>query len=110
MHKNPEHSDFMKTIEDIRVSENESEKIKLEAKEKADQIMRKAKENVMKMKSEIEEEVVQKKNLLLQQGKEEIEKEVQVNLESAKKTAATIKSKKLSQKEITAAASIIFDI
>ncbi|MDO8553876.1 MAG: hypothetical protein Q7S22_03660 [Candidatus Micrarchaeota archaeon] len=110
MHKNPEHSDFMKTIEDIRVSENESEKIKLEAKEKADLIMRNAKENVMKMKSDIEEELVQRKNTLIHQGKEKIEKEVQENLGSAKKVADGLKNKALSQKDISAAASIIFNI
>lgn len=110
MHKNSEHSNFMKTIEDIRASEQESDRIKLDAKEKADKIMRKAKENVMAMKSETEEELVKRKNQLFHQGKEKIEQEVNRNIEAAKKTAATLKGKKPSQKDLDGAVSIIFDI
>ena len=64
-----ERSDFMKTVEDIKLAEEESDEILKAAKMEADKILRKAKEDVQRQAAEHEEKVVAFKNSLLEKGR-----------------------------------------
>lgn len=96
MHENK--SDFMRAIEEIRLAENEADKLKAEAKEKSDHILKKAKEDVLKIKSEIEQEVVDFKTKKLQEGSNDIEAEVEQILKKAKEESDSIRNRKLGKK------------
>lgn len=86
-------SDFMKTVEEIEHSEKEAEKVREDARQKAEQIIRKGKESALKIKSETREEIVKSKNGILQAGKEKIEKEVQAIVDKARQDAEKLKKK-----------------
>jgi vacuolar-type H+-ATPase subunit H len=94
-------SDFMKTVEEIKLAEEESDEILKAAKIKADKILRKAKEEVQIHRAKTEEEIVALKNKLLEEGSKEIESEVQAILSKAKKQADEIRTKKLAKKDST---------
>ncbi len=85
-------SDFMKTIEEVRVAEKQAEEMKSEAKTKSDQILKKAKEIVLRIKSENEQAVIEFKNEKLHAGSEEIEDEVKDIINKAKSEGDKIKS------------------
>ena len=97
-----EHSDksnFMSTIEDIRKAEEDAEKAKEEAGRKADSILMKAKENVMRYSTETDLEVTKIKNSIFQKQSANIEGEIEDMLGEAKKSAEQIRKKSLGQKE-----------
>lgn len=102
MQENNEESDFVKTVEEIKDAEKQSEVVVNNAKSKADDILRKAKEAVLKEESKVNEEVVALKNKMLQDGKVDIEKDVKKILKKAEGEAAKIKKEKLSSKEVSA--------
>lgn len=97
-----EESTFMKEIEAVRLAESEAERIKDDAKKHADEILRKARDHVLKIKNEIEEEITAFKNKNLREGSEALEKEVQHILSNARKEADKIRKARLSKKEISA--------
>lgn len=88
-------SEFMKTVDEIRRAEAAAEKIRAEAKEKADDVLKKAKEIVMKIKQETSENCVQEKNKHIQKGKERIDQEVELLLSKAKAEADAVREKRL---------------
>lgn len=92
-----ERSEFMKTVQEIKLAEEESDEILRSAKIEADKILRKAKEDVQNQRAKTEEEVVKTKNQLLEVGSKKIESEVQKLIENAKKDAETIRKTKLSK-------------
>lgn len=94
-----ERSDFMKTVEEIKLAEEESDEILKAAKLKADKILRKAKEDVQRQQAKTQEEVVSLKNSLLDSGSKEIETEVQKILDKARKEADSIREKNLAKKD-----------
>jgi vacuolar-type H+-ATPase subunit H len=100
MHSNSDDSDFMKTVDEIRSSEEQADRIKADAKEKSEQILKKAKESVLKIRNETEEEVVKLKNKLLKAGKDKIESEVEEILSGARTEADGFKKEKLKDSEI----------
>lgn len=97
MEKNPEHSEFMKTVNEIKVAEDEYEHLVSEAKEKADAILRKAKEQIIKEQSKAKENSVSYKNERLKEGSEEIEQEVNQILKKANVKAASIRKSRTDQ-------------
>ena len=97
-----ERSDFMKTVGEIKLAEEESDEILKAAKIKADKILRTAKEDVQRQGAKNQEEVVALKNSLLEEGTKEIEKEVEKIISRSKKDADEIKKKKLSKKDTDA--------
>ena len=101
MHGPESKSSFMKTIEEIKDSEQQADNILKDAKEQADDTLKKAKERVAKMRSEQEERATMIKNDLLKRGKDDIEKEVNLTLKKANQDAAVLKSKKLSDKDFS---------
>lgn len=94
-------SDFMKTIEDIRSTEKEAGQIVMHAKAKADEILRKAKENVARIRAETEETSVKVENERLRHGRADIEKEVESLLKTAREEAGQFKNKKLGDKALS---------
>lgn len=100
-HSDSDDSDFMKAVDEIRSAEEQSDRIKSDAREKADHILKKAKESVLKIKSETDEEVVKLKNKLLKSGKERIESDVEEILNGARKQAEDLKGKRLKDSEIS---------
>jgi vacuolar-type H+-ATPase subunit H len=97
-----DNSNFMKTVEEIQVAENQSELVVLNAKKKADDILRKAKENVLKERARTNDEIVALKNSLFQAGNEEIKNDVKKILKKAEVEAEKISRQKLSSKEVSA--------
>jgi vacuolar-type H+-ATPase subunit H len=92
-------SEFMKTVQEIKLAEEESDEILRSAKIEADKILRKAKEDVQIQRGKTEEEVVATKNKLLEEGSKKIESEVQKIIDKAKKDADSIRKSKLGKKE-----------
>lgn len=92
-------SDFMKTVQEIKLAEEESDEILKSAKLKADKILRKAKEDVQHQAAKTGEEIVALKNKMLDQGSKEIETEVQDILNKAKKEADKIRKESLAKKD-----------
>lgn len=99
MHKENSQSDFTKTVEDIRVAEEKAEKIKEEAKLYSEQAIKRAKDNVIKMSKETEDEVVKLKNAKLQNGKQKIDEEVHIIIENAQKDSEKFRKSKFSEPE-----------
>jgi len=95
-----ENSDFMKTVEEIKLSEERAEKIKVDAKEKAEQIMKKGKESVLKIKLETNDETVKVKNKHLKGGEETIETEIKAIVEKARHEGDALKKKRLKKEEL----------
>lgn len=93
-------SEFMKTVQEIKLAEEESDEILRSAKIQADKILRKAKEDVQNQRAKTDEEVVAMKNRLLEEGSRKIEAEVQTVIEKAKKEADGIRKKKLPKADI----------
>jgi len=100
MAENSESSDFMKTVEEIKLAEQESDEILKAAKMNADKILRKAKEDVQRQKAEQEEKVVSMKNSLLDEGSKEIEEDVQKTLKEAGNKAEKIRDESLAKKDV----------
>ncbi|MEK6979766.1 MAG: hypothetical protein AABW86_06085 [Candidatus Micrarchaeota archaeon] len=94
-------SEFMKTVDEIRHAETSAEKIRADAKEKADDVLKKAKETVMKIKQETSENCVQEKNKHLQKGKERIDQEVELLLSKAKAEADAVREKRIKQAQVS---------
>ncbi len=95
-----EHSDFMKTVEEIKLAEQESDEILRTAKVNADDILRKAKEDVQKQRAATEEKVVAMKNSLLDKGSKDIEADVQKIVKDAGHDADKIRKEKLAGKDV----------
>jgi vacuolar-type H+-ATPase subunit H len=103
-------SEFMKTVEEIKLAEEESDEILKSAKLKADKILRKAKEDVQTQKAKSEEEIVAMKNSMLEAGSKDIEKEVKKIIDKAREEADKIKKKKLNKRETEALIKTFFDL
>ncbi len=84
----------MKTIKEIRDAEGEYDRLINSAKEKADKIMREAKERIADQRMKSEEELVAYKNGRLRKGSSEIESEVKKIVEKAKGEGAKVAKKK----------------
>jgi vacuolar-type H+-ATPase subunit H len=95
-----EHSEFMKTVEEIKLAEQQSDEILRAAKVNADNILRKAKEDVQRQRAATEEKVVAMKNSMLEKGSKEIEAEVQKIVKDAGHDAERIRKEKLTIKDI----------
>src|SRR3989338_9255551 len=91
----------IKSIENIRATEQEAERIISKAKEEADEVLKQGKERIAKMKNDTNEEIVNVKNKALQKGKAEVEKEVEELLVRAKQTSSQLKNSSFSTKELT---------
>ncbi len=100
MTEDSERSDFMKTVDDIKLAEQESDEILKTAKMNADNILRKAKEDVQRQRASTEAKVVETKNSLLDKGSREIEDEVSKIVKSAKHDAEKIRTEKLAKKDV----------
>jgi vacuolar-type H+-ATPase subunit H len=96
--QNPE---FMKTIEDIRSAEKEYESTLTKAREKAEKVLRDAKEKVHDEREKTEKEIVELKNERLRKGSKGIEADVQKMVDEAKDEADGISSKKLNKKDVS---------
>jgi len=95
-----ERSDFMKTVEDIKLAEEEADEILKSAKMDADKILRKAKEDVQRQAAEHDEKIVSLKNSLLEKGSEEIENDVKKILKEATAKADKIRKERLAKKDV----------
>ena len=103
MHGNQinEQTNFMETIDQIKKAEEETEKIKNAAREKADQILRKGKESAMKAESETEKEITELKNSIFRKGSDDVEKEIGKILDKAKHEAEEIKTQSIDKKQLS---------
>jgi len=90
----------MKTVEDIKLAEEESDEILKSAKMEADKILRKVKEDVQRQAAEHDELVVVLKNSLLEKGSLEIEQDVQKILKVASVKAEKIRKERLAKKDV----------
>jgi len=90
-----DNEDFAKTVDEIKRSEAEADSIQADAKTKAEQILRKGKEAVLKIKSETEEAIIKAKDEELQAGRDEIEQEVQETTAKAHKDGEKLSKKRL---------------
>ena len=95
-----ERSDFMKTVGEIKLAEEESDEILKAAKLQADKILRKAKEDIQGMQAKTEEQIVSMKNKMLEDGSKNIEADVKKILDKAKKDADVVRKGKLAGKDI----------
>ncbi|SRR3989339_434025 len=95
MQETSDHTNFMKTVDEIKLAERESEKIIYDAKEKSDSLLRKAKEQVFKEKAKVAEEITTFKNEKLHEGSKDIDTEVQKLIKKAESDAQKIKEMKL---------------
>ncbi|MCI0503295.1 hypothetical protein L0Y65_01130 [Candidatus Micrarchaeota archaeon] len=84
----------MKTIKEIRDAEEEYDRLINTAKEKADKILREARERTMEERLKSEEELVAYKNDRLRKGSKDIESEVEKIVEKAKEEGMKIGGKK----------------
>lgn len=100
MTETSEHSDFMKTVEEIKLAEQESDEILRAAKMNADNILRKAKEDVQRQRAAIGENVVAMKNAMLEKGNRDIEADVQKIVKDASHNADKMRKEKLASKDI----------
>lgn len=96
--QNPE---FMKTIEDIRTAEKDYDSTITKAKEKAERVMRDAKEKVHEEREKTEKEIVDLKNERLRKGSKGIEADVQKMVDKAEEEAGGISSKKVNKKDVS---------
>lgn len=101
MHQISGHSEFMKTIKEIKDAEEEYDHLINSAKEKADRIMREAKEKILEERMKNEEELVAFKNERIRNGSREIEAEVAKIVEKAKEEAANMSKKKIEPSAVT---------
>jgi len=91
----------MKTVHDIRAAEEEYERIITSAKEKADKILRKAKENILEERGKMNQEMVTLKNDRIQKGAKEIEVAVHKIIDKAKDDADKMRTRKLDQTAVS---------
>lgn len=101
MHETHDKTHVMKTIETIKASEEEAENTIQNAKAQADEIVKKGKERIAKLKSDTNQEIVMVKNRVLQKGKIEVEKEIEQMLAKARQSGAQAKNRKFSAKELS---------
>ncbi len=101
MHGTHEKMHVMKTIESIRATEQEAERVIQEANMQAEDILKRGKERVARMKNETNEQVVAVKNRTLQRGKAQVEKEVEELLAKARQNSGRIKNNSFSTKELS---------
>ncbi|MDD5172313.1 MAG: hypothetical protein PHF60_04740 [Candidatus ainarchaeum sp.] len=94
MHQTSEHPEFMKTIKEIRDAEEAYDRLIISSKEKADKIVREAREKIAEERMKAEEETVAFKNDSLRKGSKEIEAEVEKILADAKEDGAKVGKKK----------------
>ena len=95
MHQASEHPEFVKTVKEIRDAEEEHDRLITAAKQKADGVVREAREKAMEERAKAEEEAVAFKNERLRKGSEEIEAEVQKILKKAKEEGASTAKKSI---------------
>ncbi len=92
---------FMKTVEDVKASEAEALKIKAEADEKAQLILKSAKREAEEMRLEGEKKSLEQKEKIISDGKKSTEGEVKKILSSAEKEAGKISGGKADAKEVS---------
>jgi vacuolar-type H+-ATPase subunit H len=97
-----EESDFIKTIDNIKTAEEESSTVIINAKAKAELVLRRAKEEVLKERAKNNEKIVTLKNSMFRQRKDEIEKEVNKIIKKANAEAEKVKKEKMSGADISA--------
>lgn len=97
MHDKSNPPEFMKTVDEIRTAEAQYDHIISSAREKADFIIRKAKETVMEERRKREESLVSYKTTRLQAGAKEIDASIEKTIVSAKESAAKTSKKRLVQ-------------
>lgn len=95
MHETSGQPEFMKTVKEIKTAEEEYDRLIIAAKEKADAIVRKARESTLEERSKREDMTVALKNKQLQEGAKEIEGLVQKMIAKAKEEADKLSKKKL---------------
>lgn len=101
MNSTSENPQFMKTIEDIRNAEKEYDSTLSKANEKAERIMRDAKERVHDEREKTEKEITEMKNDKVRKGSKGIETDVQKIVDKAKEEAKGINSKKVNTKDVS---------
>jgi vacuolar-type H+-ATPase subunit H len=87
--------EFIKTIGEIKSAEEEYDRLILEAKGKADHVLREAKEKVAEERAKNSDNIVKYKNEQLRAGSNEIEAEVKELIGKAKKGSSNVSGKKL---------------
>ncbi|MEM4272518.1 MAG: hypothetical protein QXH30_02920 [Candidatus Bilamarchaeaceae archaeon] len=97
----PDDSSFMKTIEEVRAAEAEALKIRAEANEKAQLILKSAKREAEEMRLESEKKALGQKEKIISEGKHSTEAEVKKILSSAEKEAGKIRRGKADSKEVS---------
>ena len=100
MHQHSEHPEFVKTIKDIRDAEEEHDRVINSSKDKAERIVREAKERILDERAKSEEEAVAFKNEQIKKGSEGIESEVQKMIKKAREDGAKISTKDLGEPAI----------
>ncbi len=98
-HENQSH--FMKTIDSLHATEQETESRMVQAQAQADEIVKRGKERIAKMKSDTTSELVMIKNKALQNGKEGIEREIEQLLTRARASSQQFKKLKVSERELS---------
>lgn len=101
MHQVSEHSEFIRTIKEIREAEEEYDRLIMSAKEKADKIMREAKEKTANERMKNQEDTTNYKNQQLQKGSKEIDDEVGKIVGKAKEEGNKLTKKKPDQNTVS---------
>ena len=103
MEKHTGQSVLMKTVDEIRSTEERHDQIIATAKENAEKVLRSAREKIADEKAKMGEELTVFKNKKLAEGKSTIERDVDSIIEKAKKEGESLKKKKLAKKELLSA-------
>ncbi len=90
------HRDFIKTVTEIRSTEEEYESIISSAKLKAESMVSSAKSSVSDQKRKLEEELVVSKTTAMKKGSDDLEKEVRQIVSKSKSESESISTKTLS--------------
>jgi vacuolar-type H+-ATPase subunit H len=90
------HRDFIKTVTEIRSTEEEYESIISSAKLKAESMVSSAKSSVSDQKRKFEEELVISKTAAMKKGSDDLEKEVRQIVSKSKSESESISTKTLS--------------
>jgi vacuolar-type H+-ATPase subunit H len=94
MNEKSENPEFMKTIEDIRDAEKEYDLVISRAREKADGILRKAKETIQDERESTQKELVEYKNEKIRGGSKVIEAKVDSMVKKAREESSGISKMK----------------
>jgi vacuolar-type H+-ATPase subunit H len=91
----------MKTIKDIRDAEEEHDRVIGSSKDKAERILREAREKALEERGRSGEELVSLKNERLKKGSADIEAEVRKIVKNAKDEGAGVSKKDLGQSAVS---------